>query len=72
MVTIYPLDTEDYTYNNYFKLNNLSSINLTTLFNNNIKKRQLDSTFKLVCLIEYLNQNDTPINNIDYYLYEYD
>ena len=72
MVTLYPLDTEDYTYNNYFKLNNLSSINLTSLYSNNIKRRELDSKFKLVCLIEYLNQNDTPINNIDYYLYEYD
>ena len=72
IATLYPLVTEDYTYNNYLKLNNLSSINLTELFKNNYNKRKLSSTLQLVCLIEYFNKNDTPINNINYTIFDYD
>ena len=68
-LTIYPLNKEEYLYENVIKSNNLSYADFKDFFNN--YKYDSKSKIILVGLIEFKNVN-APINLINYFFYEYD
>lgn len=68
--TIYPLEVEDYVYNNVFKINNLCFANFTELLEKIDFNIEDKNTFILVGLIEHKNKN-IPLNPINYFFYLY-
>ena len=71
IITLYPLDKEDYLYKNVLKTNNLCFINFTEFFNEISYTKHKDDNTILIGLIEFHNDN-IPINSINYLFYEYD
>ena len=71
MLTIYPLNAEEYVINNLFKSNNLSFVNFTKFFNGINYQYNKENETILVGLIEYINSN-VPINSINYFFVIYD
>jgi len=66
ILTIYPLNAEDYVINNLLKSNNLSFVNFTKFFNGINYQYNKENETILIGLIEYINAN-VPINSINYF-----
>ena len=71
MLTIYPLNAEDYVINYLFKSNNLSFVNFTKFFNGINYQYNKENEKILIGLIEYINAN-APINSINYFFAIFD
>jgi hypothetical protein len=71
MLTIYPLNAEDYVINNIFKSNNLSFVNFTKFFNGINYQYNKENEKILIGLIEHINVN-VPINSINYFFAIFD
>ena len=69
ILTIYPLQSEDYVYKNLFDLNNLCYVNFTKLFRN-INYNVGENSYLMIGLIEHKNIN-IPLNTINYFFFEY-
>ena len=65
IITIYPLQVEDYVYRNVFEINNLCSINFTKYFQSINYKVDSDNIL-LIGLIEHKNVS-FPINIVNYF-----
>ena len=70
-ITIYPLDIEDFVYEQVLLTNNLLSANFTKLYENFIEYEVNTGELLLVCLLQYYTTN-SPINYVYYYLYSLD
>ena len=69
IVTIYPLQVEDYVYKNVFEMNNLCSVNFTNFFKQ-INYKVGEKNYIIIGLIEHKNEN-IPINFINYFFFIY-
>jgi len=70
-INIYPLDVEDYAYNNVFIPNNLGFINFTELFYPSFLDYEVNSSdYILVILLESKCENSS-INELNYYFFNY-
>ena len=71
-INIYPLDVEEYAYNNVFAPNNLGFINFTELFYPSFLEYELNtSDYVMVILLESKCEN-SAINELNYYFFNYD
>ena len=70
-ITFYPLNAEEYVFNNLFEINNLCFVNFTQLFQTINYQISNDNYIILVALIEHINEN-LPINSINYFIILYD
>ena len=70
-VTIYPLDIEDYTYENLFLVKNLGFINFTKIYPDFIDYEVETNRLILVCVMEYFSHNYS-INDLNYFIYSFD
>ena len=70
IITIYPLDIEEFAYYHLFNQNNLGFVNFTKAFPTFIEYEINKKNIILVILMESLTNNST-INNFNYYLYEF-
>ena len=70
-ITIYPLDVEDFSYEQIFITNNLGFANFTKLYKNFIEYEANNKNVLLVCIMEYYKSNSS-INYLNYFLYSLD
>ena len=70
-ISIYPLDVEDFVYEQILSTNNLGFVNMTKMFPEFIKYEATVGDLLLVCLMEYHNHN-SAINDLNYYFYSLD
>ena len=72
IITIYPLDIEEYVYYNHLINKNLGFINFTKFFSNNTEyKRNKNNTYYiLIMLIENISKN-TSIHDLNYFFYSF-
>ena len=69
-ITIYPLDIENFSYDNVFLTNNLGFINFTKLYPTFIDYEIKTGNLVLVCIMEYHALNSS-INELNYFLYSF-
>ena len=67
-ITIYPLDIEDFVYEQILLTNDLIFSNFTKLYVNFIEYEVSLSKLLLVCLMQYYTTN-SPLNYVNYFLY---
>ena len=67
-ITIYPLDIENFVYEQIFLPNDLGFANFTKMFENFIYTESDTNGLLLVCLMEYHSDN-SAINDINYFIY---
>ena len=70
IITIYPIDIEEYAYEKIFKLNNLGFVNFNKLFPKYIDYEINNDRIILAVILENKAQNSS-INDINYFLYSY-
>jgi hypothetical protein len=68
--TIYPLDIENYTYNQLILPNNFGFVNFTKMYPNFINYEINTNNLILVCILESHNEKSS-IKDINYYLYSF-
>ena len=68
-ITIYPLDIEEFAYEQIFSVNNLGFINFTKTYPDFIYYED-ENNLILVCTIEYHKKNSS-INDLNYFLYKF-
>ena len=67
-ITIYPLDIEEFVYNQIFIPNNLGFVNFTNTFTNFLDYEINKKCLILIILLES-HASNSPINDINYYFY---
>ena len=67
-ITIYPLDIEDFVYEQIFTTNNLGFVNFTKMYENFINYEASTGNLLLVCIMEYYS-NNSAINDLNYFIY---
>ena len=70
IITIYPIDIEEYAYEKIFKLNNLGFVNFNKLFPEYINYEINKDRLILAVILENKAQNSS-INDINYFLYSF-
>ena len=70
-ITLYPLDIEDFVYEQILSPNNLGFVNFTKAYSNFIEYEIDNKCLILVILLESLLTNSS-INDLNYYLYSFD
>ena len=68
-ITIYPLDIEEFAYEQIFFVKNLGFINFTKIYPDFIYNEK-DNNLILVCTIEYHKKN-SPIRDLNYFLFDF-
>ena len=71
IITIYPLQAEEYVYNNLLETNIYNYANFTKVFKNINYQLANEDLLILIALIQYININ-FPINLINYFIIIYD
>ena len=69
-ITIYPLDIEDFAYENLFLVKNLGFINFTKVYPDFLNYEVDNGRIILVCVMEYFSHNYS-INDLNYFLYPF-
>ena len=70
-ISIYPLDIENYVYENLFYVNNLGFVNFTKAYPNFLEYEVDTGELILVCIMEYFSHNYS-INDLNYFIYSFD
>ena len=70
-VTIYPLDIENFVYENLFIINNLGFVNFTKVYPDFINYEVKTGNIILICIMEYFTHNYS-INDLNYFIYAFD
>ena len=70
-ITIYPLDIENYAYENLFSVNNLGFINFTKAYPDFLEYEIDTGKIILVCIMEYFSHSYS-INDLNYFIYSFD
>ena len=70
-VSIYPLDIENYAYENLFLVKNLGFINFTRIYPDFIDYEVDTGKLILVCIMEYFTHNYS-VNDLNYFIYSFD
>ena len=70
-ITLYPLDIEDFVYEQILSPNNLGFVNFTKTFSNFIEYEIDNKCLILVILLES-HLTNSSINDLNYYLYSFD
>ena len=67
-ITIYPLDIENFVYEQIFTTNNLAFANFTKMYENFINYEANSGELLLICLLEYHSKN-SAIDDLNYFIY---
>ena len=70
-VTIYPLDIENFVYENLFIIYNLGFVNFTKVYPNFLNYEVKTGNIILICIMEYFSHNYS-INDLNYFVYSFD
>ena len=70
-MTIYPLDIENFVYENLFIVYNLGFVNFTKVYPDFLNYEVKTGNIILVCIMEY-NSHNYSINDLNYFVYEFD
>ena len=70
-ISIYPLDIENYAYENLFFVNNLGFINFTKAYPDFLEYEVDTGELILVCIMEYFSHNYS-MNDLNYFIYSFD
>ena len=69
-ITIYPLDIEQYAYDNLFIVKNLGFVNFTKAYPAFLQYEIENGRIILVCIMEYFTHNYS-INDLNYFIYAF-
>ena len=69
-ITIYPLDIEDFAYEQVLKPNKLGFVNFTKIYSNYLNYEITKGRLILVALLEY-NRVNSAINDLNYFLFSF-
>ena len=69
-ISIYPLDIENYVYENLFYANNLGFVNFTKAYPKFLEYEVDTGELLLVCIMEYFSHSYS-INDLNYFIYSY-
>ena len=69
-ITIYPLDVENFAYDNVFIVKNLGFVNFTKMYPDFIDYEVDSGNLILVCIMEYFS-HDYSINDLNYFIYAF-
>jgi len=69
-ITIYPLDIEDFVYEQVLKTNKLGFVNFTKIYSNYLNYEITKGRLILVALLEY-NRVNSSINDLNYFLFSF-
>ena len=69
-ITIYPLDIEDFAYEQVLKPNKLGFVNFTKIYSNYLNYEITKGRLILVALLEY-NRANSAINDLNYFLFSF-
>ena len=70
-ISIYPLDIENYAYENLFYVNNLGFINFTKAYPDFLEYEVDTGELILVCVMEYFTHSYS-MNDLNYFIYSFD